>query len=196
MWGTGLFPSLCALLFDYFLFPGPHCLLPGTSAEYIRYCGLQGSFSGPSSPDQLFHLPLFVAFPVPVGGEVAWSRTLCAILVHFASSPLDPLCLFSKQNLIFRCFDPSSSLLPHLLGLLSTYLPSYSHWFFNFISTPLPSEWLMLAVCPLCSSYYCLVALLSSSDCAMLCRRWLKGRPLLLSWKILALTRFSEDDIW
>lgn len=68
----------------------------------------------------------FVAFPVSVGGEVTCSRTLCAILVHFASSPVDPLCPSSKENLIFRCSDLSSSLLPHLPGLLSTYFPSYS----------------------------------------------------------------------
>lgn len=196
MWGTGLFPSLCALLFDYFLFPGPHCLLPGTSAEYICYCGLQGSLSAPSSPDQVFHLPLFVAFPVSVRGEVV-SRTLCVILVHFSSSPLDPLCPSSKQNLIFRCFHLFSSLLPHLPALLSTYFSSYSYRFFNLISMPLPSKWLTLAICPLCSSYYCLLALLSSSDCAMLCGRWVKGRPLLLlSWKIWALNRFLEDYIW
>lgn len=157
-------------------------------------CELQRSFSGPSSPDQRFHLLLFVAFPLPVGAEMAWTQTSCAILVHFASSPLELLCPSSKQNLIFRCFDLSSSLLPHLPGLLSTYFPSYSHWFSNFISMPLPSERLTLAVCLLCSSYYCLVALLSSSDCAMLCRRWVKGRPLLLlSWKILDLTEFLND---
>lgn len=159
-------------------------------------CGLQGSFSRTSSPEKLFHLPLFVAFPLPGGADVAWTQTFCAILVHFASSPLDPLCLSPKQNFIFRCFDLSSSLLPHLPGLLSAHFPSYSHWFFNFIAMPLPSGWLMLAVCLLCSSYYYLVALLSSSDCAMLCRRWVKGRPLLLlSWKILDLTKFLEDDI-
>lgn len=45
-------------------------------------------------------------------------------LVHFASSPLDSLCPSSKRNLIFRCFDLSSSLLPHLSGLLSTYFSS------------------------------------------------------------------------
>lgn len=128
------------------------------------------------------------------GDEMVPSWTLCAILTHFTSSDLDILCPSSKQNLIFRCSDHSSLLL-HLPSLLSTYFPSYTSWFSNFISAPLPSEWLMLAICPLCSSYYCLVALLSSLDCAMLCRI-VKGRTLLLSWKILALTRSLDYDIW
>lgn len=42
---------------------------------------------------------------------------------------------------------------------------------------------------------FCLVALLSSLDCAMLCGR-VKARPLLISWKILALTRILDGDIW
>lgn len=132
MWGTGLFPSLCALLFDYFIFPGPHCLLPETSAEYICYCGLQGSLCGPSSSDQFFHLSLFVAFPLPVRRKAVWSQTLCAILAHFASSPLDPICS-SNLNVICRCSDLSSSLLPRLPGLLSTYLPSYTDSSISFL---------------------------------------------------------------
>lgn len=109
--------------------------------------------SGPSSPpDQFFHLPLFVAFPIPVGGEVAPSRTLCASLTHFTSSALGTLFHSSEQNLIFRCSDLFISLLHHLPSLLSTYFPFYSCWFFNFISMPLPSEWLIPAVHPLCSS--------------------------------------------
>ena len=55
MWGTGPIPSLCALRFDCFLFPGPHCLLPGMSAEYICYCGLLWAFiSWPTLPSSSF----------------------------------------------------------------------------------------------------------------------------------------------
>lgn len=127
--------------------------------------------------------------------ERRWDSTILDRLCHsYLLYFLCFRCPSSKQNLIFRCSD-HSSLLPHLPGLLSTYFPSYTSWFSNFISTPLPSEWLMLAVCLLCSSCYCLVAFLSSLDCAMQCRR-VKGRTLLLSWKILALTRSLDYDIW
>lgn len=60
---------------------------------------LQGSLSGPSSPPgQLFHLPLFMAFPIPVGGEVAPSRTLCASLTHFTSSALGTLFILLSRT--------------------------------------------------------------------------------------------------
>lgn len=115
----------------------------------------------------------------------------------------DPLChswsLYFFCSLSFLLAEPHFQVFWSLQQLTASspwlliYFPIL-HQFFNFISMPLPSKLLRLAVCPLSFSCYSLVALLSSSACAMLCRRWVKGRdPLLLSWKILAMTRFLDD---
>lgn len=170
MWGTRLFPSLCALLFDYSLFPGPPCLLPGMSAGCICYYGLQGSPYGPSSPGQLFLLPLFVVFPVPVKGRWHGLRPSVPFLTSlFPLLFVLPLSRTPFSGVLISpaayCFiSLASYLLSHLTLILQFHLDALR---ITFAAGCLPTLLLLLLSC--CSVVF------TSLHSAMLCGRWVKA---------------------